>query len=389
MAARRGSPVREAARGVQGRPDADLVDSGYWVVNWTRYLLAAHALLINAFRWPRVAHPLLLAVVMIVIIAWSLVVGQLHRRRERRTLLTAWIDFAIAFAAVLTSPYVLGSAVLRSDHLTSGVYWTFASAISLAVAGGFRAGLVGGVILGASALFVSPTTYLPEVAEDLALPVASGTIGMMMDGLRRVIAERDAEQARAAALAERERLSRIVHDGALQVLALVEREGRMLGPGGARLARLASTQEAALRSVLQDRTVDAHLTALPVELTAMLERHESDGVTVSASAGELYVDAHRARELDLAVQELIANVAKHAGPHAHAWVLVEQDGDEAVVWFRDDGVGMGEAQVAAAREAGRMGISGSVTGRLEALGGSAHVTSRPGRGVEWELRIPV
>ena len=370
------------------RPGADLVDSGYWVVIWTRYLLAGHALLINAFRWQRVAHPLLLVLVMAVIIGWSLVVGHLHRRRDRRSVLAAWIDFGIAFVVVVTSPFVLGGTVLRSDHLTSGVYWMFASAISLAVAGGFRAGLLGGLVLGGAALLVAPTPYLPEVAEDLALPVASGTIGMMMDGLRRVVAERDAEQARAAALAERERLSRIVHDGALQVLALVEREGRVLGPAGARLARLASTQEAALRSVLQDRTLDVHTTALPVELTAMIERHESDAVTVSASAGELYMDAHRARELDLAVQELVANVAKHAGPRAHAWVLVEQDGDEAVVWFRDDGVGMGEAELAAARHAGRMGISGSVTGRLEALGGSAQVTSRPGRGVEWELRVP-
>ncbi|HEX2857456.1 MAG TPA: ATP-binding protein [Propionibacteriaceae bacterium] len=389
MSAPAGRPRAGVHDAVTPRPDADLIDSGYWVVIWTRYLLAAHALLINAFRWPRVAHPWLLALVMAVIIVWSLVVGHLHRRRDRRTLRAAWIDFAIAFVVVVGSPYVLGAHLLRSDHLTAGVYWMFASAISLAVAGGFRAGLVGGLVLGAAALLVAPTTYLPEVAEDLALPVASGTIGMMMDGLRRVIAERDAEQARAAALAERERLSRIVHDGALQVLALVEREGRLLGPEGARLARLASTQEAALRSVLQDRTVDAHLTELPVELTAMLERHQSDGVTVSASAGDLYVDAHRARELDLAVQELIANVAKHAGPGAHAWMLVEQDGDDAVVWFRDDGVGMGQSQLTAAREAGRMGISGSVTGRLQALGGSAAVSSRPGRGVEWELRIPV
>lgn len=382
-------PAEGSGGRTPGRADAGLVDSGYWVVIWTRYLLAAHALLINAFRWPRVAHPWLLGLVMAVIIAWSLVIGQLHRRRDRRTLPAAWIDFGIAFVVIVTSPFVLGGSVLRSDHLTAGVYWMFASAISLAVTGGFRAGLIGGILLGAAALLVAPTSYLPEVAEDLALPVASGTIGMMMDGLRRVIAERDAEQARAAALAERERLSRIVHDGALQVLALVEREGRTLGPDGARLARLASSQEAALRSVLQDRTVDAHLTALPVELTAMLERHESDGVTVSASVAELYVDARRARELDLAVQELITNVAKHAGPGAHAWVLVEHDGPEAVVWFRDDGVGMGEAKVAAARAAGRMGISGSVSGRLEAVGGSAHVTSRPGRGVEWELRIPV
>ena len=367
---------------------ASIVDAGYWVVIWIRYLLAAHALLINAFRWRQAAHPWLLVAIMVVIVVWSIIVGQLQRRPDHRSLLAIRIDVAIAMAVVLSSPYVLGP-VLRSDHLTAGVYWMFASAISLAVSRGFRAGLVSGLALGAAALLVAPTWYLPSVAEDLALPVASGTIGMMMDGLRKAITERDIQRARAAALAERDRLSRIVHDGTLQVLALVEREGRDLGPEGARLARLASTQEAALRSLLQDRTVDVGaLHTSPTEITAMLERHQRAGLTVSTTSGDIVMDARRARELDLAVQELITNVAKHAGPDARAWLLVEQDRDEVVVWFRDDGVGMSEEQVVRAREAGHMGISGSVTGRLEAVGGSARVTSRAGRGVEWELRVP-
>ncbi len=195
---------------------------------------------------------------------------------------------------------------------------------------------------------MAPTSYLPSVAEDLALPVASGTIGMMMDGLRRAVTERDAEQARAATLAERDRLSRIVHDGTLQVLALVEREGRDLGPEGVRLAQLASAQEATLRRLLQDRTVDLRApTAAPIEITALLEGHQGATVTVSSTTGEIVMDASASPRARPAVQELIVNVAKHAGPGAHAWLLVEQDGDEVVVWFRDDGVGMSEERGAA------------------------------------------
>ena len=67
---------------------------------------------------------------------------------------------------------------------------------------------------------------------------------------------RDAEQAVARATAaeaaqrERERLSRAVHDGVLQVLGLVAHRGPELGPEGARLGRLAAEQEVALRALI-------------------------------------------------------------------------------------------------------------------------------------------
>ena len=66
-----------------------------------------------------------------------------------------------------------------------------------------------------------------------------------------------AERA-AAAAAERARLARAVHDGVLQVLALVQRRGPELGPEGAELGRLAGEQEPALRALIrQQDAVDA------------------------------------------------------------------------------------------------------------------------------------
>ena len=50
--------------------------------------------------------------------------------------------------------------------------------------------------------------------------------------------------AAAIAAAERHRLARAVHDGVLQVLALVQRRGPELGGDGAELGRLAGEQEA-------------------------------------------------------------------------------------------------------------------------------------------------
>jgi hypothetical protein len=50
---------------------------------------------------------------------------------------------------------------------------------------------------------------------------------------------------------------------------------------------------------------------------------------------------------------------------------------------------MSAEQVTQAAEAGRMGIKGSIVGRITALGGSALLKSSPGAGAEWELRIPI
>ena len=67
---------------------------------------------------------------------------------------------------------------------------------------------------------------------------------------RRAHAELERAARLAASLEERERLSRQVHDGAIQVLALVARRGREIGGETAELAELAGEQERALRRLV-------------------------------------------------------------------------------------------------------------------------------------------
>ena len=65
--------------------------------------------------------------------------------------------------------------------------------------------------------------------------------------------QRDRAERAAAAAEERQRLARVVHDGVLQVLALVQRRGPDLGADGAELGRLAGEQESRLRALVQGK----------------------------------------------------------------------------------------------------------------------------------------
>ncbi|WP_223189158.1 ATP-binding protein [Streptomyces sp. TRM68416] len=80
------------------------------------------------------------------------------------------------------------------------------------------------------------------------------------------------------------------------------------------------------------------------------------------------------------VREAVTNVARHAGvreAELRAWT----EGDATVVELSDVGRGFDPESVPARRR----GISGSVIGRMHAVGGTASVTSRPGTGtrVQW------
>ena len=85
-----------------------------------------------------------------------------------------------------------------------------------------------------------------------------------------------------------------------------------------------------------------------------------------------------AGELRAALANAIANTRTHAGPGARSYVLLGDLGDEVVVSVRDDGVGI--APAASNKPGGRPdGVSKSIVGRIEALGGRATLESAPGR----------
>jgi signal transduction histidine kinase len=112
-------------------------------------------------------------------------------------------------------------------------------------------------------------------------------------------------------------------------------------------------------------------------------------VTVSGPGGTLRVAARVAEELQAVVRACLDNVARHAGADARAWVLLEDLGTRVAVTVRDEGPGIPDGRLEAARNEGRLGVSESICGRIADLGGTAVLHTGPGDGTEWELSVPV
>lgn len=242
---------------------------------------------------------------------------------------------------------------------------------------------------GESPAAIGATLHLDTAA--LLLLVASAAIGGL--GIAHYLSERWAERKRAelirqeAAAAERDRLARPIHDGVLQVLALVQREGSELGEAGAQLAALAGEQEVALRNLLSSNgtTLGAGLEA---DVRATLNGLSSPAIAVSAPADPVILSAGSAAELIAAVQAALDNIRQHAGPDARTWILLEEEGDGIRVTVRDDGVGFEPHRLEDAARSGRLGVAQSMRGRISDLGGTTTIHSRPGKGTEIEFWIP-
>jgi signal transduction histidine kinase len=223
-------------------------------------------------------------------------------------------------------------------------------------------------------------TVVIELAVGLAIGLAAQTA-------RHAHADLQRAARLAASLEERERLSREVHDGAIQVLALVARRGREIGGPTTELAELAGEQERALRRWVSDAGA-RFPEGTETDLVPVLRSRASDRVSVSLPASPVLIDPAVATEVEAAVTNALDNVVAHAGAGARAFVLLEDLQDSVVISVRDDGVGIPAGRLQEAVEEGRVGISKSIVGRLNWLGGTARLSTEPGRGTEWELTIP-
>jgi signal transduction histidine kinase len=355
-----------------------------------RVLVAVYAVVLNAARWREFEHPLAGWLVVGVIVAWTGFASWAYDAPRRRGLPLLVADFAVTAATLLSTPYVQSEAMIERHASTMPSFWVMAAVLAWAVARGWTGGLAAAVLMSALDLSVHTEPTGTTWGNIFLLLLAAGVVGYSSSLIGEATEARAEAERIAAAMTERARLARAVHDGVLQVLTLVQRRGTELGGEAAELGRLAGEQESSLRALVQgDAATSAATASGQADLVEAVNRLQSRTVTVSAPAHSVLLRAAAVEELVAAVRACLDNVSTHVGADAPAWVLVEELGDRVVVTVRDEGAGIGEGRLEQARAEGRLGVTGSILGRMVDLGGTARLTTASGQGTEWELELPV
>lgn len=336
-------------------------------------------------------HPGVTWVLFGLLTAWTVACGIAYYVGFGRNWYWVGAELVIACALMLSTSYVASESWALNNQTWPTTLWATNSVISAALLGGPIVGLVAGLVVGGTSAFVKGWLDLNfgRNATILVMMASGVAVGLAAVNARRAQAELAAAARVAAAATERERLSREVHDGVLQVLSFISKRGREIGGPTAQLADLAATQEVALRRLISDVDIGGESTCGTADLTALLRAAGGDAAAVSAPADPVIIDATTAREISAAVINALDNVTHHAGAGARAYVLLEDLDDTVVVSVRDDGVGIAAGRLDEARRAGRLGVAQSIVARIESLGGTAILDSDEGIGTEWELTVPV
>ncbi|WP_210440578.1 MacS family sensor histidine kinase [Nocardioides xinjiangensis] len=352
-----------------------------------RVVVTVNMVGLNVYRRDSFSHPELGLAVVSACVAWTGAAVWLYRSRARRTPALLVADLLIAVAAIAVTPWVKSEAFLA----TVPGFWVMGALLAWAIHWHWKGGLVAAVVLSATDLAPREVVDQGNYGNVFLVLVGGPVVGFLCESLQRMARERDAAERAAAAAEERTRLARAVHDGVLQVLAMVQRRGEAAGGEWAELGRLAGEQERGLRSLIRQQDTVATAPGGRVDLAGALEAMATAHpvrVELATPGGSVLVPERVATETVAAVRACLDNVAAHVGPDATAWVLAQAGGDSVTVSVRDDGPGITDGRLDEAEAEGRLGVASSIRGRVEELGGAATVDSGPW-GTEWELTVPL
>ncbi|OIJ98119.1 sensor histidine kinase [Streptomyces sp. MUSC 14] len=376
-----------------------------------RVLTMLYAIGLCVTRYDLYVRPWVAVGYLAVLFVWTL--ATLPRVRNAASCTKPFLaaDLVIALTGVLLTSLADSHQRIAGGPTLPSI-WTGGAVLAFAIKGGWRWAAVAATPVALANLVERGHPARDTVHSLILLWVASLGIGYVVEVAR--ASERTLARALEieAATRERERLARDIHDGVLQVLAMVKRRGTALGGEAAELGRLAGEQEVALRTLVSGGLVpvsrvseDAaegavvRMVEVPdeegeegagggVDLRALLAPYACGRVSLAEPGAPVPLPPPAARELAAAVGAALDNVRRHVGEDARAWILVEDEPDEIVVTVRDDGPGIPEGRLAQAESEGRLGVAQSIRGRLRDLGGSAELLSVPGQGTEVELKVP-
>lgn len=324
---------------------------------------------------------------LVAIAAWTVLTCLAYSYDVTRRIHVIVVDLLVVLAlmgssALVLSPEQLTEVSLRAPLLPT--VWACGPVVAAAVHAGRVAGALFGVAVSVMEIWLRGA-FTTDLACDAILLIGTGfVLGMAATAGRRATEQLRRAARAEAATAERERLARSVHDGVVQVLARVRARGGQLDGEGGVLARLAGEQEIALRSLFS--ATPSAVTG-EQDLAGAVQQLASSRVEISVPASAVLLPAGEVEELVAVAREALANTARHGGPEARSWILIEDLGEEVVLTVRDNGLGVEHGQLIDAEVNGRMGVSRSIRGRVADLGGTLTLDTGPGRGTEWEVRL--
>lgn len=347
-----------------------------------RVIVLANAVGLYAYRFDSYARPALGWVLIAGMAGWTAyVIWACHREVTRRT----WVfvaDLMFAVAAMAATEAVKGEGF----RATLPGFWVSGVLLAWAIRWRSRGGLCAAVVLAVTDLvvrsFFTQTTY----ANIFLLVLGGQVVGFLSGLMQQLAVQRDQAVLASAAAAERQRIARVVHDGVLQVLALVQRRGADLGTDGRELAAMAGREEARLRALVQSQEAPPQVLGT-LDLGQELSSLATATVQVSTPGGPLPMAASVVHEITAVVEACLSNVRHHVGRDAPAWVLLEDLGADVVISVRDNGPGIPEGRLTEAATQGRLGVRESIRGRVADLGGEASLITSSA-GTEWEFTLP-
>lgn len=258
----------------------------------------------------------------------------------------AWLAPFVSSSRLLT----IARMVLGMTLVGAAVGSVIASQTSLALVPQVLA--MSGLALAGTALVVAPWIYRSQTQ------------------LRQVREEKVRADARADMAAH-------LHDSVLQTLALIQRQS----DDPKSVQTLARRQERELRGwlygdVIREETMKAALTSAAAEV------EDERGVNVDlVCVGDAPMD-ERVEAMIRAAREAMVNAAKHSGSD-RIDVFAEATEDSIEVFVRDRGKGFDLDEIAD----DRMGVKGSIIGRMERHGGTARIRTSAETGTEVKLEM--
>ncbi|PXA69981.1 sensor histidine kinase [Cryobacterium arcticum] len=330
-------------------------------------------------------------------------------------LLARWRTVPLTLAYLILGAacvYLYTSSILGMPDVfpSSDMFLIALPKMALIMVGGAGSGALIGVLWStagfvlaeaAATLAVAQTT-VPDRPDLFTIVTYLILVGvMLLDGLTRRTGRAAQPAIHRAVQDDQSRILR--HDFDVRAIALMHDTtlNQLVSVARAKPGPLSRGLEAGLRETLQTLAerdwlthVDERTAATPAGSDGWLasavfraiDRSRDRGLVVDITGdkdalGRL--DPESDRELGLAVQQCLVNVLLHAGI-ATAEVVIDADDQNVSVMVLDAGRGFMEAETGS----DRLGLRQSVRKRIERLGGSVVVWSRPGAGTSVLLTLP-